>query len=512
MFYLAWQTRDIVAFFKNYVAAGYTTSVVNAAGTYINFFMYGLTLFIILIVLAIYLLMRQKKKKTKFYQSVLIFYVIFFVLIGITYSYLGQIDSGTMIAKTVRAIRDISNLFYYPQYFFIIYAGIRALGFDIKKFRFDKDMDELEISEEDNEEFELKLEIDQQKYKRNFRRLWREIKYYIKENKFIISIIAVILVAILGTTIYLNFGVYNKKYKQLQIMSLNGLSLQVTDSFITNVDYSGKPFAGDRHYVVIALSVENLSTVDRTLDIEKFYLEYNNVQVAPTTDRGEYFIDYGIPYLLGTKVAGQSSNNYVLAYEIDAQHVDKSFALRILESVAYQNVGDITPKYKTIKLTPEKFLNLVDEEIRLGKTLLLDQTKLDLSEFNVNYFTIEDKYTYTYKKCFASGNCLDLKDDVIPEAGANIENKALLILDASYLVDESTFYYKNIRSKKQLVNHFVSIRYTSSNGERTVVAKDMTPAEVKDKIILEIPNYVRTSPTLDILFTTRNKRYVFTLK
>ena len=59
---------------------------------------------------------------------------------------------------------------------------MRTFGLDIKKFNFNMDEEFLELSEADREEFEIRLDIDKNTFKRGFRRLLRNLGYIYKIN------------------------------------------------------------------------------------------------------------------------------------------------------------------------------------------------------------------------------------------------------------------------------------------------------------------------------------------
>ena len=72
---------------------------------------------------------------------------------------------------------------------------IRVLGFDIKKFNFTKDIQELNIEDIDSEEVEVNVNIDTKNIIRDINRRKRELGYWIKENLlFSIILISVILI------------------------------------------------------------------------------------------------------------------------------------------------------------------------------------------------------------------------------------------------------------------------------------------------------------------------------
>ena len=130
--YLIIRFGAMSSFLSNYVRANYYTSEVNVAGTYINYFMYGAILLVILLALAIYFLMRKKEKDTKFYMAIIIYYIFLLIAITVYYSILGSIENATIEAQTVRVFRDLSYVIYLPQFFFLGYSALRGIGFDIK--------------------------------------------------------------------------------------------------------------------------------------------------------------------------------------------------------------------------------------------------------------------------------------------------------------------------------------------------------------------------------------------
>ena len=70
----------------------------------------------------------------------------------------------------------------------------RATGFDVKKFDFAHDLQQLNVDEKDNEEFEVDVELDTDKLFRKIRKKIRYAKYVYFENKFLIFLtLAIVL-------------------------------------------------------------------------------------------------------------------------------------------------------------------------------------------------------------------------------------------------------------------------------------------------------------------------------
>lgn len=508
--YLISKTFNIVSFFRNYVNNNYTTNIINIASEHINFFMYLAVLVIIGIVLAIYYLMRQKKKSTKLYFFTLLYYIGIFILIGITHSILSNMEHNLITAQTARAYRDISIVLCLPQYFFFIYTLIRGIGFDIKKFDFANDLKDLEITDIDNEEFEFSLNVEGYKAKRTFRRFLRETKYYILENTFIFSCILAVLIIFIGTSLYLNYGVYNKTYHVSDKMTHNYLNIQITDSMVTNLGVDGRVITEGKYYLVLQLLIQNRTNRSEELDYTNFRLVLNNKNIYPTLDRGEFFVDYGIPYQK-EKIKPQSKNYYVLVYEMDEKELSNNYTIKILESVDYK-VGEIAAKYKNIKLNPPKINKIQEEEFTMDKIANLKNSTLGFTTFKLNSYAFNNSYTYDYQYCYNENNCKILKDRITTDISGTIENTTLLVLKMEYNLDPNSIYSNVIRTENQFFNQLFSLRYKKGNEEKIVSMKNRTTKNMKDTLVFETRKESKEAEKIDLLITIRNYRYVIHLK
>jgi len=372
----------------------------------------------------------------------------------------------------------------------------------------DIDIKELEITDIDSEEFELNLGIEDYKIKRNIRRFIREFKYYVKENKFIFTILCVVFTIIFGTIIYLNIDVYNKTYKQSQVLSHNNLNLKVTGSMVTNRDYGGRIFKDNKYYLVLRLQIDNRGKESKTLDYKNFYIQLKNRRVYPVLDRASYFIDFGEIIRQDTELVANSSNSYVLAYEIDEKEIDNEYQMMILEAISYQ-IGEIAPQYKKIKLKPYHAIDIETvETISLGKIATFEESNIGYSSLQIKNYLIKDNYSYKYQYCFMPGSCRELTENV----SINSNNNKLLILEGINELDQSTLYYKSARTKRLFPDHFISLEYEDMNGHHITSIENRTPETFKNGFILGVPNNIENANYVNLLITIRNKRYVIKLK
>lgn len=506
--YLIIKTGNIVSFFKSFIDAGYYTSISNIASSHINYFMYLSVLFVLLAGIAIYFLMRQKEKSTKFYFFLILFYIILLIMLGVTHSILFSMETTTLDATAARAYRDISYMFYLPQFFFAAFTIFRGIGFDLKKFNFELDIQELEITDIDSEEFELVIGIDEHKVKRNIRRFIREFRYYVLENKFIFTILCSIFVIIIGTILYLNRGVYNKTYKQSQVVSHKNLRVQVTDSLLTNKDYGGNLFKDNKYYVVVQLSLENKGKESTTLDYNNFYLDLENRRVYPILDRASYFIDFGGIIKEDTKLKKDTKNTYVLVYEIQESEIKDEYTLTILENVTL-TVGQISPNYKKVSLKPKKEIDIITiGTTKYGKIATFEESRIGYSSFQIKNFELKDSFTYQYQSCYTETSCRDLTNMV----SSNSSSKTLLIMEVNHTIDQNTFYYQSARTSRLFPNHFITIEYVTEVESKKTTIVNKTPDSYSKGFILEVPNELKNAKKIDVVVTIRNKKYIMNLK
>ena len=145
--YLIYRTNKLESFFQDYIASGYTTKLTDFASQYFNSIVFFSFIILITILISILLLMKSKKKSIKYYLLTTIYYSFLMILFILSYNVLIELESTSLEASTIRVYRDIINLFTYPQYIFATYTLLRGVGFDIKSFNFNKDLEDLDLIE-----------------------------------------------------------------------------------------------------------------------------------------------------------------------------------------------------------------------------------------------------------------------------------------------------------------------------------------------------------------------------
>ena len=285
--------NSLVTFFGNY-ATNSIKVVEGTASTYISTLFVLATIFVITFSVIMIILMRRKNKPFTFYILTAIYYILILVLLIVAANTITSLYDATMSQKTSRALRDIYLILSFPNYYFIVMYIIRGIGFDIKKFNFSKDLKELEISAEDNEEFEFVLGTDTYKYERKARRIIREFKYYILEHKFIFTIIGGALGITLLIIIMANINI-NPTHRTGKAVVVNGLQIKVNKSYITEYDYNGNLINNNEKYVIVDLSLKSIGK-EKVLNKDEVYLTYGNNKIYFKNTLKDYFIDFGKAY------------------------------------------------------------------------------------------------------------------------------------------------------------------------------------------------------------------------
>ena len=148
--YLLTKTNRTLSFFNDYLNNNET---LIGNGTASEYFSGLMTLFIVIIligIITITVIMKMKDKPITFYIITLVAYIFIGVIYAYDSSLIKQLELKVLDIRTIKLASDLTLICFLVQTFSTIILSVRAVGFDLKKFNFDKDF-ELEIDEKDNE-------------------------------------------------------------------------------------------------------------------------------------------------------------------------------------------------------------------------------------------------------------------------------------------------------------------------------------------------------------------------
>lgn len=501
--YLLFRTYNLYSFFSRYVDNVHATLSDANPSNYITIFMFLVSVIIITFSLAMYLLMKKKDKPKNLYIILSIYYIALFIGFISYFVLFKSMDSVQLTLRNAMIIRDVTMIILLPQAVLLVLSLIRAVGFDIKKFNFSKDLKDLDLSEGDNEEFEFVLGVDSYKYFRFIRRHLREFKYYVLENKFMFTMLMSLTAAVLIILTILNFTVYNKTYGKNQKFTANNLSIQVNSSYLTNLSYNGTKIVDDKYFLVANVTFKNTSGSSTVLEMSNYALETKSGKVRPTLTRNNYFIDFGSGYAK-EKIENDTTVDYVLVFEIDEKDYAKKYTMIVTDEVEYK-AGTMNAKYKKIALTPLVYKDLETKDTyKMGDVLPMSGSSLGNSTLKIDSYELKNKFIYQYEACIRA-TCNEIKDIVSADAA---KSKTLLILNGDLSIDNNSTYAKNTKKALTFFDAFVQIQYDDKIGPVT----NVTPSSVSDKYILEVDERVAKAEHVNLIITIRNKRYTLTLK
>ena len=511
MIFLVTQTREMVSFFRDYVTNNYTlgssTGVLSSlASNYINIFMYIAVIIIMVVLIFLTIVLQRKEKPTKFYKVSIVYYLVMFILITVSFTIFKSIENDTLGTAAARIIRDLSVLIHYSQYIFIAFTAVRGVGFNIKQFDFKSDLAELEISSEDSEEVEFLIGIDSDKAKRTIRRFFRELKYYYKENKFIFILIIVIAIGIVGTMLYMNEEVYQRVYKENDSIASGYLNFTVKDSYISNLSKDGEVLNEDKYYVILQLEITNRYREDHEFNYINLELTINNQYFLPNLSIANYFTDYGTPYN-GTFIKGNTTSNYILVYEIDEYLINQDFLLTVYSHYD-GSVGGIGTVNNRISLDPTLISeDIISNNVSLGTNIDLSSTNLGNSTFAIIDYEFTNRYTYTYDYCVTEGNCIPSTGSISIDYANDGSKMTLLVLDYNLTLDSDIPYMDITRSYRSVFEDFTQIVYGVNGKTYYYDVSIENPSSYSEKAVIKVPREVATADRVELVLNIRNISY-----
>lgn len=508
--YLLFTCTDLAEFFRMYVDARYYTSETNLTDIYLPTITLVAAVGTAVLHFIVWLLLTLKKKKNYYHIISAGYLLILFLALVFFYTSLLNIEMGNVENTFANFLRDISDLVIYPLYVLIVVGGINVVGLNVKTLRFDKHED-LKISEEDEEDIEIKISSDNNNTKKRFVHVARELKYYVIENKAILAIIIVAIIGMFGYKAFINYQVYNKAYNVNQSFELDKFALSVKESYITPYDYSGRVITPDKYYLAIRIGIENKGK-ETTIAKDVFRINLGDTEIYPSYDKGSRFVDIGTPYT-GDIISQNEAHDYVFIYELTEKQLKASYELRILNDLRVEE-NTLKASYKKIKIRPEYLSEIEKKPIKKTKEkVTLSDSTLKNTHYTLKSVRVQPSYKYSYELCYTERNCENIQDILVPSGG-----KLLMIVEDEIDYDKASSYTEY--DKKNFYEDFVTVQYTfnlttgNNIGTHTQIAnvREVTPKKLEGIKIYEVPSNIQNAKQINFLITIRNQQYTIKVK
>ncbi len=495
--YITYRFNNISTFFADYVKNNNSVGVTTAE-TYIPIPIFLSTFLVIIFCALMWLLMNNRKKPKKFYLFTGLYYT--FLLITIIYAYntINSLDIVTLTQRTSRALRDIYQILLFPNFYFLVASLIRGIGFDIKKFNFNQDLEELEIKSEDNEEFEFVLGKENYKFKRKIRRSIRELKYYVLENKFFITIIAGVLFAIVLITFVLNVTLFKTSYHIGDTMKTDEFTYKLNNAYVTAYDLSGKKIKDDKKYIILDFTIKGVNPT--AIKSENFYLKKGKNIYNYKSTLSNSFRDIGLSYK-GDKI-GQNEEDYIFVFEID-NNTNGRFKLNVFDTINYK-ANEAEYIYKTYSFKPFNLdKNYITETKNLNEKITFNKEIFGNTSITIKNIKITNSFEYKYNSCDNNENCHIVNDIVLPN---DLSNNNLLIMEYTIDIDKNSHISKNI-NENNFFNSILQASYKYENKSYISALVPKTKEYINNVIFADFSKNFQKGKDLKLNIRTRNENY-----
>ncbi len=471
-------------------------SYLEPISKYLSLFLYLVLLIVIISFGILLIVLKRKGKPWKLYLIPVITYAGLLLTFLYTTSFFNNYDGG-FATTTVRALNNFVWLFLLPQYAVFIILIVRVLGLDIKSFNFAADEEFLELEQDDREEFEVSVSFDKHALKRNVKRFIRNLGYIYEEHKFICNIIFSVIVVISLYRIYYYFGVSHKTVKENKAVNINGYQMTINKSFYTNRDKAGKVIEKDSAFVILNITVVN-NGASRIFDGNDFHIvNGNNNYTFQGNTYSDDFSDIGKPYPIG-KIKNGGKREFALIFKVDKKLDYKKFILY------YQEYRGRTSYLRKIKIKLNDVSEIKDTSSKeIGKEITIKNAIGEDTSFVFEKLSFVDSASYNIESCGSDGMCSIVSRDV----NASSNNKIMYVefssldYEGTELIDFSKKYGK--------------IKYVDNEGfAREIKISDaISNKEYLGKYLyITVPNTLSNMNSVELIFTVRNRRYIYKIK
>lgn len=508
MTFLVYRISKLVSFLNEYVS-NYSSAMANfTMSDIINSYMFLFSLIIIIgnIIILSVLIIKEKPKKLYIFNLVL--YTSIIILLFIDYSSLRDITNTIMDIRESKALRDITLGFLILQVVSLILTMVRVLGFDIKKFDFNTDLQKLDINIKDNEEFEVAVELDTNKTKRNIRKTIRESRYFYQEHNFIINTVIIIIIIIITFLTIYNKMIYVSNYSENHPFTASNVSLNILSSYVIETDKDGNKL--DEALVVIKLEVKS-SIEDSILNTGLFNLRIGKTSYNITQAYNSQIDDIGTSYI--DQALTENYTPYIIAFKIKKEDINKQKILKFNDNVSYVK-GQIGAKNIYIKLNPIDLTKITKQKYVIGDTIDFTGSLLENSSLTIEDIDISRKFKLEYNFCSKSNNCYTSSEYLTPTTTGNYF-KTLLKIEGNFKEDEN-INIENIQDIRYLLNQYGTIYYQINGvwSHHKINSQYIKPnvASLKNVTYIEVNREIEQAEKIYLQLNVRNYKYKYDLR
>lgn len=506
--FILYKTNALLSFFNGYLSSKSYEVIDNLASTYLGGYLYLAIFLSIIISVVIFLLMRKKDKPIRYYLVLIIYYIVLTVGLLFVSSQLTNIGFNKINVLLLRLSRDILLVLFFTQIPFVLISLSRTVGFNVKKFNFQKDLIELQVEEQDNEEFELDVDIDSFDVKTRFRRRLRLMGYVLKENRLVIVVL--LGIALITSGVVVNNTIYKKNYiySEEKAFSYNGLEMITLSSYQMDTDFFGSTISDKKYsYTVVRMKAKNVTNSDLSVVMKGFTLKIEDKIYHSSLKEKDSFLPLG-DTASKIVVPRKGEEIFIVIFKIDKEDKDKTQTMEYAGSYK-MNGSERIYNIKKVKLTPKTIGKTKEiKRVKIGETLDFSGSILGNTSITINNIDIQDRFLYSYRQCFQE--CNDFNDYIVPKVNTKY-NITIMKLNLDIFLDKGI---DNEKLENKLISTTGHIRYVLGEEEYTqnFSIEDITPDIVHDYKYYEIKGEVKKADAIYLDFIILDKVYTYVLK
>lgn len=445
-------------------------------------------------------LMKVKKKPLLFYILVDLILIIGFVFTSSVHPIIRELEIKFLDVRTLKIIQDLYTTLIIVQGIMFIQTIIRATGFDIKKFNFNQDLEELQIEEDDNEEFEVNVELEKGKWKRRLNKVIRIAKYTFKENKLVVSIFIAIFILGFSYFTYHHIYITNKIYNQNDVLSIENIDMSVQNSYKTYYNIKNKK-NNDTFFVVANINLNKVYGNTDVLPAKRIFLESKKHYFYHNKKLEKDFYDLGNTYK--EQILTNDKSLYSFIYEIPNSLYNEDLFI-----VFELNTG----KRIKIKLTPKE-INLPNKplDFKLTEKVEFKDSILHESSLLIKDYKLDKTFVQNYNYCPVKDLCYPSIRYVIPSYTSNY-NKYILKLDLEYKKDKEVEIDK-VSDFLGFINTFGKLSYVVDGKKYTYTNLKKISTKINDGFYyVEVNENIALATDIWFEVNVRDKQYNYVLK
>lgn len=513
-FFLMFKIYNLVSFFGSYIKNnGAPSDVAEASSKYVPISAILVTILMALVVGIIIYLLKHKKKKIKAYIFILVFYIILALMLFWMSSFLSGLQWSSPGIRFISIIRDAFRSCLVINVGVMALCFIRAIGFDLSKFDFKKDLLDLGVEEADNEEYEFDFKIDKDALKAKARKRLRYFKYFYRENKFVFITLEVIVALVIAASIIRIFTGIEKVYKQNQYFETSALKMKVLDSYKTKTNTFGTKLNTKFFYVITKIEFQNKMGYDYTIGSDELKLSYSDYEItAPTTSENAKLSEFGVNYF-SQIIKPYETRTFNFIFEIPVEYYYEDFTLKFLYNIEYVD-NEMKYSYKKVDLNLKEFSDTatVVKTAKLGEEMSFEGSILGNTKITINNMNINDTFFYNTNKCSTiTSSCTTVTRS---KTARTTETFDLTLLRLNYKID---YDYDTLGAKYSndlFISRFATIRFEVNGKEynNRLDLVDVTPYYTKDYAIVEVRDKLKLADKIYLDFRIRDKVYTYIIK